>query len=58
MTRIDLAAEVFDDFDRFFDHLSEPGTAADASQRISDIISALDILAAALSSVEGERRQA
>src|ERR1043166_1110554 len=44
MTRIDLAPEVFDDFDRFFDHISELG-AADASQRISDLISALDILA-------------
>ena len=45
MTRIELAPEVFDDFDRFFDHISELGAAADASQRISDIISALDILA-------------
>ena len=45
MTRLELAPEVFDDFDRFFDHISELGAAADASQRISDIISALDILA-------------
>jgi len=52
MTRIELAPEVFDDFDRFFDHISELGTAADAWQRISDLISALDILATARSSVE------
>jgi len=45
MTRLELAPEVFDDFDRFFDHISELGAATDASQRISDIISALDILA-------------
>ena len=45
MTRIELAPEVFDDFDRFFDHISELGTAADAWQRLSDLISVLDILA-------------
>src|SRR5678815_3526122 len=43
MTRVELAPEVFDDFDRFFDHISELGRAADASQRIGDLISALDI---------------
>ena len=40
MTRVELAPEVFDDFDRFFDHISELGAAADASQRIGDPISA------------------
>ena len=45
MTRLEVAPEVLDDFDRFFDHISELGAAADASQRISDLISALDILA-------------
>jgi len=41
MTRVELAPEVFDDFDRFFDRISELGAAAEASQRISDIISAV-----------------
>jgi toxin ParE1/3/4 len=45
MTRIELAPEVLDDFDRFFDHITGPGAAADASQRIRDLASALDILA-------------
>jgi len=44
-TRIELAPEVLDDFDRFFDHITELGAATDASQRISDLVSALDILA-------------
>jgi plasmid stabilization system protein ParE len=44
MARIELAPEVFDDFDRFFDHLAEFG-AADAPQRINEIIEAVDILA-------------
>ena len=45
MSRIELAPEVFDDFDRFFDHMAEFGAAADASQRIDEIIEAVDILA-------------
>ena len=45
MARIELAPEVFDDFDRFFDHIAELGAAAEAPQRITDIIGALDILA-------------
>ena len=44
MTRIELAPEVFDDFDRFFDHICEVGAASDASQRIGDLIDALNIL--------------
>jgi toxin ParE1/3/4 len=44
MTRIELAPEVFDDFDRFFDRISEVGAASDASQRIGDLIDALNIL--------------
>ena len=44
MTRLELAPKLFDDFDRFFDHISELGAAADAPQRIGDIIGALDIL--------------
>jgi toxin ParE1/3/4 len=45
MARIELAPEVFDDFDRFFDHIAELGSAADGRQRITDILDALDILA-------------
>jgi plasmid stabilization system protein ParE len=45
MARIELAAEVFDDFDRFFDHWAEFGVAADASHRLDEIIQAVDILA-------------
>ncbi len=45
MTRLELAPEVFDDFDRFFDHISELDAAADAPHRIGTIIGALDILA-------------
>jgi len=45
MARIELAPEVFDDFDRFFDHMAEFGAAADAEQRINEIIEAVDILA-------------
>jgi hypothetical protein len=45
MTRVELAPEIFDDFDPFFDDIAELGATADASQRISDIISGLDILA-------------
>jgi toxin ParE1/3/4 len=45
MARIELAAEVFDDFDRFFDHLADLGAAEDAPQRINEIVDAVDILA-------------
>ena len=45
MARIELAPEVFDDFHRFFDHMAEFGAAADAEQRINEIIDAVDILA-------------
>jgi toxin ParE1/3/4 len=45
MTRIELAPEVFDDFDRFFDHMAELGAAAQAAQRIETIIEAVNILA-------------
>ena len=45
MPRIELAPEVFDDFDRLFDHMAEFGAATDAPQRIDEIIQAVDILA-------------
>jgi toxin ParE1/3/4 len=45
VARIELAPEVFDDFDRFFDHIAELGSDADGRQRITDTIYALDILA-------------
>ena len=45
MPRIELAPEVFDDFDRFFDHMAEFGAAADAPQRIDEILQAVDLLA-------------
>lgn len=43
MTRIELAPEVFDDFDRFFDHIAQhdPGSAP---ERIGGIVEALQIL--------------
>ena len=43
MTRIELAPEVFDDFDRFFDHIAQydPGSAPD---RIGAIVDAIQIL--------------
>ena len=43
MTRIELAPEVLDDFDRFFDHIAqhEPGSAP---ERIGAILEALQIL--------------
>ena len=43
MTRIELAPEVFDDFDRFFDHLAQydPGSAP---ERIGAIVDAIQIL--------------
>lgn len=45
MARIELAPEVFDDFDRFFDHMAEFGAAADTPQRMDEIIGAVDVLA-------------
>lgn len=45
MPRIELAPEVFDDFDRFLDHMAEFGSAADAPKRIDEIIQAVDLLA-------------
>lgn len=45
MARIELAPEVFDDFDRFFDHMAASGAAEDAPRRITEMIEAVDILA-------------
>ena len=44
MTRIELAPEVFDDFDRFFDHIAQFDVGS-APQRIADIVDAVQILA-------------
>ena len=43
MTRIELAPEVFGDFDRFFDYIAQhdPGSAL---QRIGEIVDAIQIL--------------
>ena len=43
MARIELAPEVFDDFDRFFDHMAE-FEVEDAPQRIREIVEAVQIL--------------
>ena len=43
MARIELATKVLQDFERFIDHLLRTG-AADAPERIEEIIPALDIL--------------
>ena len=43
MTRIELAPEVFDDFDRFFEHIAQFDTGS-APQRIGDILEAIQIL--------------
>lgn len=43
MARIELVPEVFDDFDRFFDHL-EQFEVEDIAGRIAEIIQALQIL--------------
>lgn len=43
MTRIELAPEVLDDFDRFIDHLAQ-FEGADIQSRTAEIIEALDIL--------------
>ena len=44
MTRIEIAPEVFDDFDRFFDHIAQFDVDS-ASGRISEILEAVEILA-------------
>jgi len=44
VARIELVPEVFDDFDRFFDHLAE-FEVDDAPERIGEIIEALQLLA-------------
>lgn len=44
MPRIELAPEVLDDFDRFFDHHAKYGTE-DMPERIADIIEAIQVLA-------------
>ena len=43
MTHIELAPEVFDDFDRFFDYIDQhdPGTAP---ERIGEMVDAIQIL--------------
>jgi toxin ParE1/3/4 len=43
MARIELAPQVLDDFDRFFDHLAQFDPAA-APQRIAGIVQAIDLL--------------
>ena len=43
MTRIELAPEVFDDFDRFFDHLAQYDRGS-APERIGAIVDAIQIL--------------
>lgn len=43
MARIELAPEVFDDFDRFLDHMSEFEVEA-APERIGEIVQAVQIL--------------
>ena len=43
MARIELVPEVFDDFDRFFDHMAE-FEVEDAPQRIREIVEAVQIL--------------
>lgn len=44
MARIELAPEVFDDFDRFFDHLAQ-FEIDDVRERIGEIVQAVQILA-------------
>jgi len=44
MARIELAPEVLDDFDRFFDHLTA-FEIDDAPERIEQIVLALEVLA-------------
>lgn len=44
MARIELAPEVLDDFDRFFEHQSQHGIG-DTPQRMAEIIEAVQVLA-------------
>jgi plasmid stabilization system protein ParE len=44
MARIEVAPEVLDDFDRFFDHMARFDVAS-APQRIDEIVQAVQILA-------------
>ena len=44
MPRVELAPEVLDDFDRFFEHLTQ-FEVDDAPQRIEQIVAAIQILA-------------
>ncbi len=44
MARIELAPEVLDDFDRFFDHIAQFDIEG-ASERIGEIVQAVQILA-------------
>jgi plasmid stabilization system protein ParE len=44
MARIELAPEVLDDFDRFFDHMARLDVAS-APRRIDEIVQAVQILA-------------
>ena len=44
MTRIELAPQVFDDFDRFFDHTAQFDAEA-GPERIGEILQAIQILA-------------
>lgn len=44
MARLELVSEVFDDFDRFFDHLTR-FEAHDVPARIGEIVQALQVLA-------------
>jgi toxin ParE1/3/4 len=43
MARVELAPEVLDDFDRFFDHMAR-FEVADAQARIGEIVEAIQIL--------------
>jgi toxin ParE1/3/4 len=43
VARVELAPEVLDDFDRFFDHIAR-SEAKDAPARIGDIVRAVQIL--------------
>ncbi len=43
MTRVEIAPEVADDFDRIFDHLAQHAVE-DAPQRIGAIVEAFDVL--------------
>lgn len=48
MTRIELAPEVFDDFDRFFEYIAAHNEGSDpnfADERIGEIVEAIQILA-------------